>query len=233
MNQFRQESTERVKTQLKMIIDEKPDEAKYARVVDKHNRSVGGMLGTVSCWTSHNCKYIDENGETIKTIPITTHDSRFQARDTLNFLLYHRGLYKLRYDDEYRQIRGSYEGEINAGIIYPIDNLHSPESRFQRICDYICNDEDPAPVTLTFVCDYDYAETENKSVNYAIRGKIEYKGQETHTRPMWYTGVHMLFSKAHKQLTDNGVEVIVAHDMKKDDADFMMGHHSEVGGLTW
>ena len=206
MNKFRQESTERVKTQLKMIIDEMPTEAKYCKVVDKDNRSVGGMLGTVSCWISHNCKYINEDGE----------------------------LYKLRYGDEYRKIRGSYESEIDAGIIYPIDNLHSPESRFQRICDYICNDEDPAPVTLTFVCDYDYAETEVKGVlsekgkrEYAIRAKIEYKGQETHTRPMNYTMVSILFCKTHKQLIENGVQVIVGHEMENDDKEFMMEHHTQ------
>lgn len=231
--EFKQRVTENVEKKLELILDEMPSEAKYARVIDKDNCSIGG-LGTVSCWTSHSCKYTTEDGETVKVIPITTHSSRFEGRDTLNFLLYQKGLLKLRYDDEYRQIRNSYEGEVDAGIINPINNLHSPKSRFKRICDYIVNDTESASVKLTFVCDYDYAETEIKfrlsdegKREYAIRAKIEYKGQQHTTRPMHYTTVSILLGEAYEQLTGEGVEVIVAHDMKKDDEEFMRGHHNQ------
>ena len=240
MDEFRQRNTENVENTLKKIIDEKPENAKYADVIEHYNMKADGFLGGVSCWTSLNCRYTNENREIVKEIEIKEHGSRSSA-DALNYLLYWKGLYKCN-DDEFKQIRGEYERKVDAGIIYPIRNLQSPKSAFQRICKYIIRENsESVPVTLTFICDYDYAETGDirgglsdlGKREYSIRGKIEYKGEEYTTRIMNYTHVHILFSKVHKELTDNGIPVVVCHDMDDSDADFMMKFHSDVGGLVW
>jgi len=238
MDKFRQNCTQNLEALLNKAINHKPIEADSIRVYDCDEMESNGFMMGVSCYTSIKAKYLDEEGYTIREYELKK-SGNWSTAKALNYLLYHKGLFKPFSEEDYEFCRHCYEEKIDAGIIYPIRNLQSPKSALRRICKYIVNDDEPATTYLTFVCDYEHAENVHGRLSlqgkrsYSIRGKVEYKGMQYNIRIMNYTNMHILFSMAHKELTDNGVTVVVNHDMLQEDKDFMTRFSSDVGGLIW
>lgn len=219
---FKEEKTKDVIQLVNKIVSEKPDEFYRAVVMEDYKTSFGAF-GTVSCWTSLICVYFDEERNRIKTITIAEHGN-WQTGDTINYILYWKGIYKPRNDEDLKIIRDRYESSVDMGLINPINHIYSETYRMKKICEYILKNREsvPEPAKLTMILDYEFAEnrTDMKyhKKDYSYRLKVEFNGYEFTTRHSWYTKASILLDKVYNELKNNGFDAIsVIYDMNKED----------------
>ena len=146
-----------------------------------------------------------------------------------NYILYSLGWYKPYSEDNLKSIRRTYESDLNAGLIEPINYLYSPKYKMKMICDKIIELGVTEEIKLVFVLDYELAENRTDikyhKKQYSFKGKIIGGGKEYTTPPMWDTKIHMLLNCVYTELKNNGIDNIsVEYDMEQEDYDDFEGH---------
>lgn len=231
---LKKELTEKMQGIITLIKNEKPSEATHIKMCDGFHQS-RGAFGTVNCWTSIDCRYLDEEGNTIQTIEAHKVGDQ-QMRDAINYVLYTEGLYKPYSEENLKVIQKNYYGLLDFDMIEAFNGLYSPQYQMKLICKEIIENR-MEDVNIAFILDYDYAENRtdmkwNKK-EYSFRGQITYGDKQYTTPCMWDTNVHMLIGKVYNELKDVVPRIIISYDMLDVDRDKFEGHLNWCDSITF
>ena len=250
-NKFRQDSTDKVIEIINFVKDNMPKEATHMEVFRKCKRGINS-LGIGYDYYETYCNYYNDVGvyheskyfepmllgyEKVKTIKVCG-DIRWQKEYSINYILYEEGLYRPHDEEKLKSLKQHYYNEIDAGIIYPINDLYSDDFKFRKACETIINDYSDSEVNLIFILDYEFAENRwekhlKSKKEYAVKGKLICDDIEIETDFYMDTKVWILFDKVKTTLNKYGIDKItIGYEMEDEDRDKMLSHH-RWGGCTW
>ena len=230
MSRVKNWHTQKIQNIVKTSIEQMPKEATNIRLVDDYRQSVG-LFGTYSCWTEVEAVYKDDDGHEVGRVKTIDKIGGWQYCDPANYILYTMGLYRPYSEDNLKQIKAVYEGDLNSGACYPINNIYSSE----YLVDLECKEAifTTTDVDLSFILDYDYFENrtdmpfarDDRKKRASFKIKIAYNGKTYCTEHKGEWDAYRIFNKVYKTLTENGVNVNVNYDMSAEDKRVFLGHY--------
>lgn len=203
-------NTEKIENIVKTAVEQMPAEATNIRLIEGYRHSVGAF-GTHNCWTEVEAVYKDDEGHEVGRVRTIDKHGGWQYSNPANYVLYHMGLYKPYSDDNLKHIKQNYDGDLNRGSIYPINEIYSNEYLMDlKVKEMIFTTD---KVDLTFKLDYDsdlWGTKWTKPCDY----RIILNGFET--EPLSEYDAYFLFVNTFDMLLENGVKVNTNFDMLEE-----------------
>lgn len=207
---FKKRHTEKIKNIVNSAVEQMPENATNIILIEGFRHSIGAF-GTHNNWTEVEAVYKDENGHEVGRVRTIDKVGGWQYSNPANYILYHMGLYEPYSEDNYKHIKQNYEGDLNRGAIYPINEIYSNEYLMDlKVTESIFTTDE---VDLTFKLDYDsdmWGTRWTKPADYRVILN------DFITEPLSEHDAYFLFTNTFDKLIENGVKVNTNFDMREE-----------------